>query len=141
MMENFRYSIEGGAISGGQDFTALLPTGALAESFFVHVTDPTAVDETAAPALRLAAYPNPFNPRATLFFHLPTAARVSLNIYDVAGRHVATLLGGNTLAAGDQRLVWEGRNDAGRIQPSGIYLARLLTEDGFSAERHLVLLR
>ncbi len=72
----------------------------------------------------LHAYPNPFNPQVTLSFALPRAADVTLEVFDVAGRRVATLWHGE-LAAGLHTLTWDGRDLAGRDAPSGRYLARL----------------
>jgi photosystem II stability/assembly factor-like uncharacterized protein len=65
-------------------------------------------------------YPNPFNPVTAITLELPAAAPVTLKVYDLAGREVATLLDG-TLSAGRHRVDW----DAGRLA-SGVYLARLI---------------
>ncbi len=85
-------------------------------------------DLTAAPvvpaALGLSAQPNPFNPTTELRFSAPAGAPVNLSIHDLAGRCVATLLAGPA-TGGEQRVVWEGRDAAGRALPTGVYLARL----------------
>jgi flagellar hook assembly protein FlgD len=64
---------------------------------------------------------------------------VQLLIYDVAGRHVATLIDG-TLPAGRHAHAWDGRDTAGRPQPAGVYSCRLRSaeQDLF---RRLILLR
>lgn len=97
----------------------------------VGIEDPS--DEPDAPpaptALTMSAHPNPFNPRVTLSFELPTAGLVDLSLHDVAGRHVATLVHGHR-RAGAQTVIWEGRDEAGRPLPSGRYLARLVTHAG-----------
>jgi hypothetical protein len=64
-------------------------------------------------------YPNPFNSSTTIAFSLPTNANVSLQIYDLTGREVSTLLQGN-LNAGEHQIVWSA--DGVR---SGLYFARL----------------
>ena len=76
----------------------------------------------------LPAEPNPFNPRTTLRFELPAAASVRLEVYDVAGRRVRTLVAAD-LAAGPHEVRWDGRDGAGRGLPSGSYLARLVAGD------------
>lgn len=85
-------------------------------------------DLTAAPvvpaALALRAQPNPFNPATELRFSAPAGAPVNLSIHDLAGRCVATLLAGPA-TGGEQRVVWNGRDAAGRALPTGVYLARL----------------
>ena len=73
-----------------------------------------------------AAYPNPFNPTTVLGFDLPLTGRVSLKVYDVLGRNVATLVDG-VRAAGSYRLTFDGRGLS-----SGLYFARL--EAGASSE-------
>ena len=80
----------------------------------------------AAPALtRLApATPNPFNPKTTLSFSLAEAGGARLSIHDAGGREVRVLCEG-TMAAGIHELVWDGRDDAGRALPSGVYFQRL----------------
>lgn len=80
------------------------------------------------------AYPNPFNPITTIGFALPQAARVSLIVYDVSGRIVATLVNG-WREAGNHEVTF----DAGEL-PSGVYLAKL-EAGNFSAVQKLVLLK
>ncbi|MHB8079990.1 MAG: M28 family metallopeptidase [Candidatus Krumholzibacteriia bacterium] len=75
---------------------------------------------------RLAAWPNPFNPRLTVAFNLAAAAPGEIALYDLAGRRVRTLASGE-LPAGEQRRTWDGRDDRGRLLPSGVYLCRLRT--------------
>jgi hypothetical protein len=53
----------------------------------------------------LAAYPNPFNNSVRISYDLPKAGEVELNIYDVLGRHVQTLLN-QTVSAGTHSIVW-----------------------------------
>ncbi len=73
-------------------------------------------------------YPNPFNPSTTIRFDLPEAAEVRLVVYDLMGREVARLVDGQ-VAAGYQRVVWNGRDASGKNVPSGMYIARLVTPE------------
>ena len=66
----------------------------------------------------LAPYPNPFNPTTTIRFNLPEAGKVSLVIYDVTGREVASLVNGH-LSPGEHQAVWNAEGFS-----SGIYFAR-----------------
>ena len=86
--------------------------------------------------------PNPFNPRTSFSFTLNKTEQVSLKIYDTRGRMVRTVLSG-TLKAGsyDRVYSWDGRDDKGRIAPSGIYFFRLSTESGFSQAKKMTLLK
>jgi len=89
--------------------------------------------------LALAAYPNPFNPKTTLRFALEEPGRAELAIYGVNGRRLRTLLS-EPLPAGEHRVNWDGRDDAGRELPSGVYLARV-TKGAMRGEQRLTLLR
>ncbi len=93
----------------------------------------TGVDEGSSlpsPYRTLLAVPNPFNPTTDISFFLDTGTHAVVNIHDVNGRLVRVLHEG-TLIAGQHLLSWDGRDDLGHIQPSGVYLARLV-EDGKS---------
>ncbi len=79
-------------------------------------------------------YPNPFNPVTTIPFSLNTQAFVTLRVYDVLGREIATLLQEKRDAG-----VHETRFDATGL-PSGVYLYRLTSETKTESKR-LVLLR
>jgi hypothetical protein len=83
--------------------------------------------------------PNPFNPRTTLSFALPSASHVELSVYDVSGRLVATLLDENR-PAGTHRVVWDGRNRAGERAASGVYLYRIQA-GSFTDTKRMVLLK
>lgn len=85
----------------------------------------TAVPAAPARAALLPNRPNPFNPSTELRFVLAEPAVVTLAIHDLAGRRLRLLLDGESRAAGEQRLTWDGRDDAGEALPSGVYLVRL----------------
>ncbi len=102
--------------------------------FFLNATswllarDGTAVDggESGGPprlGLGLTAAPNPFNPTTSVGFTLPAAARVTVVVHDAQGRAVRRLLDARR-EAGRHVLRWDGRDDAGRPLPSGLYLVR-----------------
>ena len=81
-----------------------------------------------------AAYPNPFNPQATLRYDVPETGRVRLVLYDVLGREVAVLLDSERQAGTHTAVV-----DAFELT-SGQYLVRM-TAEGFVQTRPLTLLR
>jgi hypothetical protein len=68
---------------------------------------------------------------------LPRAARARVDLYDLRGRHMRTLVDG-TLPAGPSALRWDGADDAGRVLASGLYLAHLTTPFGARRARLLV---
>ena len=69
-------------------------------------------------------YPNPFNPSTSISFFLPERANVLLEIFDIGGRRVRTLVNGAT-APGRHVVAWDGRNDSGASIASGVYCYRL----------------
>jgi len=71
--------------------------------------------------------PNPFRATATLTFTLAKPGRVDAAVYDVLGREVRILARRADFTAGPQRLVWDGRDDAGRAARPGTYFVRLQT--------------
>lgn len=69
-------------------------------------------------------YPNPFNPATQIRFSLHEQADVTLEVYDVLGRSVATLVNDN-LQAGSHTVTWDVRNSEGDNFSSGVYIYRL----------------
>ncbi|MBD3220605.1 T9SS type A sorting domain-containing protein [bacterium] len=90
--------------------------------------------EDARPGLQVRAAPNPFTGQTAFRFTLPTRQPVELAVFDLAGRRVATLARG-TLAAGRHGVTWDGQDDGGRPQPSGVYVYRLRSPGQVVVER------
>jgi len=84
-------------------------------------------------------HPNPFNPTTTLRFEIASRGRASLRIYDVRGALVRTLFD-ETREGGPGTSTWDGRDDAGRVVSSGVYLYSL-NAGGESRTRKMVLLK
>lgn len=70
--------------------------------------------------------PNPFTDRTKMSFSIPTHERVSLAVYDVAGRLVKQLLNEN-LPPGNHSVYWDGRDALGQLAGNGVYFYRLAT--------------
>ena len=70
-------------------------------------------------------FPNPFNPATMIRYGVPEASAVSLVIYNVLGRKVATLEAGREREVGYHAVVWDGRDDAGAQVASGVYFAQM----------------
>jgi hypothetical protein len=89
--------------------------------------------------LRLDVAPNPFNPRTTFTYELPAAAAVDLSVYGLDGRRLRRLES-RRAPAGPHAVAWDGRDDAGRTLPAGVYLARLRA-DGRTAAKRICLVK
>ncbi len=81
-------------------------------------------------------YPNPFNPSTVIGFSLPTQDNVTLEIFDVTGRMVASIYRDQTLAAGYHTTTFNA--DA---LSSGIYVTRLITSNGSVFTNKMVLMK
>lgn len=102
----------------------------------------TEVEEADAPvlpgtdpaSLSLAIGPNPFRTATTVRFSLGEAARVEVEIFDVTGRKVRVLARSHR-SAGEHRIAWDGRDDAGRALSPGLYLCRVRAGDAKLQQR------
>ena len=75
-------------------------------------------------------YPNPFNPTTTIRFDVPefyANKKVSLQVFNIVGQRVATLLNGN-VDSGQHEITWDSRNDQGNPLPSGMYFVIMQAE-------------
>jgi len=84
--------------------------------------------------LYLSNYPNPFNTQTVITYALPRNSLVTLTIHNILGQKVRSLADSGK-SKGYHRAVWDGRNDAGGIVSSGIYLYRLKAGDQESIRR------
>ena len=84
-------------------------------------------------------YPNPFNPETIISYQLPEATEVELEIYNLLGERVLTLVD-RRQSAGDYSVKWRGTDDSGRRVTSGVYIYRLKTR-GFVESKRMLLLR
>lgn len=75
-----------------------------------------------------ANYPNPFNPTTTIRYGLPQASNVRLEVINLLGRHVATLVDRRE-KPGYHAVVWDGRDDRGETVASGAYFYRIIAGD------------
>ncbi len=84
-------------------------------------------------------YPNPFNPVTTITYALPEPADVRLEVYNVMGQRVRTLVA-TQQTAGYHTVRWDGRDAAGQWVASGMYLYRIQT-DTFAQTRKMLLIK
>jgi hypothetical protein len=68
--------------------------------------------------------PNPFNPSTIISFMVPEQSLVQVSVYDVCGKKHGDLLR-RVMPAGSHSVVWDGKNEAGRPLPSGVYILML----------------
>ena len=79
-------------------------------------------------------YPNPFNPSTIIPYQLPVAAHVRLQVFNLLGQRIATLVDGEQ-PAGFHSARWDGTDAAGRAVGAGVYLYRLQSGSRVATER------
>jgi len=84
-------------------------------------------------------YPNPFNPTTNIEYYLPQDSWMKLDIYNVLGQKVFTLVN-EYQKSGYRRITWDGRDNQGRLLSSGIYLY-LMSAGEFTQTKKMVLLK
>jgi len=86
-------------------------------------------------------FPNPFNPNTNIQFTLKQPAKVSLNVFNIKGQKIKTLLEGKkTLKADTHTIIWNGKDENGNKVGSGIYLYKMSSKD-FTDIRKMILLK
>ncbi|MEJ2635171.1 MAG: FlgD immunoglobulin-like domain containing protein [Calditrichia bacterium] len=86
-----------------------------------------------------ANYPNPFNPITTIEYTLPEKSNVTLNVYNLLGEKVKTLVN-SSQAAKSYRVTWDGTNDRGVKVASGIYIYKI-NAGNFAESRKMILMK
>ena len=83
-------------------------------------------------------FPNPFNPRTTIEYQLPTPAQVRLEVYNLLGQRVKVLVE-KRQKAGYYAVAWDGRDERDVRVASGIYIYRLKAGSFVRARKMIVL--
>ena len=115
-------------LTAGPQIMRFVPTaGAFNLNYFDIVSAPAAVLPDGGPGRDVlhAAYPNPFNRTMAIRYDLQARVPVRLAIFDVRGGLIKTLLAGETIDVGSHEVIWDGRDEAGRVAATGIYFYRL----------------
>ena len=84
-------------------------------------------------------YPNPFNPETNIEYQIPEPAFVSIEIFNILGQKVKTLVS-ESKEAGYHQARWDGASDSGRDVPSGVYFYRM-NAGNFSQTMKMVMLK
>ena len=84
-------------------------------------------------------YPNPFNPKTMIRFTLPKDSRVKLEVYNILGQKVKTLVD-EKFAARVKEVEWDGKDSKGLEVASGIYFYKIIA-DSFSDVKKMVMLK
>ena len=110
-------------------------------SVVIFIDDPTDIGDGTVIPTKTELYrnfPNPFNPETTIRFSVINSGNVSIQIYNLRGQKIKTLLE-NNMDAGVHSVVWDGTDDSGRTVGSGVYFYQMQTTDFTDTKRMLLL--
>ncbi len=103
--------------------------------YSTHEVDPV---DVLAFSPSLSNYPNPFNPETTISYSIPQKGRVKIEVFNVRGQKVTTLVN-ESQEAGNHSVVWNGRDKSDKACSSGIYFYRLETGSHTKTRKMLLL--
>ncbi|MCP4685385.1 MAG: T9SS type A sorting domain-containing protein [bacterium] len=129
----------------GDSPSLLSLTGRVGDTILIYqFQTPTDADEPGTPPNLPSGfalhqnYPNPFNNETVLTFANDTRQHLTLSVYNVLGQKIAVLHDQPT-SAGEHSVSWNGTDDCGREVASGIYFARLRSENGSTLVKMILL--
>jgi len=83
-------------------------------------------------------YPNPFNSETTIEYTLPREDKVVMEIYDITGQKVLTLIN-TTKPEGLHRVTWDGRDDFGKSVSGGVYFCHIILDNSSQTKKIILL--
>ena len=87
-----------------------------------------------------ANYPNPFNPVTTISYSVKNAGYVKIDIYNILGQHVHTLVDGYRVPGTLYRVSWNSENQSKIPISSGVYFYRMVS-GGFETEGRMTIIK
>jgi len=135
LVDTLRISWPSGTV---QEFLAFLADRRVTIS---ETEDPSAVGDDKEPVSLpslFASAPNPFGRSTRIAFRVTRRSEVSLTLYDVSGRRVRRLIDAASVDVGTHGVVWDGRDDVGRLLGAGVYYYRLKAGDRSLTRRTLL---
>ena len=111
--------------SDDYEITSVIVANILSEAMEIELTDKILPD-----VFELSQnFPNPFNPNTQIHFTLGKDELVSLNIFNIQGRLVSSLINNSNYSAGYHNITWDGTNTLGTQVPSGMYMYKLESDN------------
>jgi hypothetical protein len=109
-------------------------------AYEVYSTPATGIEEISSPGNfhLYQNFPNPFNPSTTIKYTLPSESSIQLKIFDIKGELIKSMTR-DKIIAGDHEIAWDGTNDKGVRQPSGVYVYQLKVNNSSSARKMILL--
>jgi hypothetical protein len=100
------------------------------------------IPHTSEPIYNLTNYPNPFNPTTTISFDLhKNIGNAVIEIYNIKGQKLKTLYAFPNGSLGTRSVVWDGTDNYHNQVSSGVYLYRLINDEGVLISKKMLLLK
>jgi len=109
-------------------------------STYNYSIETSAQDDLQKPEISLSNYPNPFNPETNIIFSLPGDSNIELDIFNIKGQKIKTLLR-DQIEAGEHSITWNGEDASGKKVSSGVYLYKLKVNDDKEIIKKCMLLK
>jgi hypothetical protein len=104
------------------------------EDFNFIMVDIPEINANRPEELKISSFPNPFSEDITIHYILPAKSRVELNLYDLTGKKVITLID-EEIEAGEQTVPWNGRDSEGQEVSPGLFIGLLKYNNQFTVFR------
>ena len=123
-IDDLIFNVESNSLSGNK---VVACTSNYIDALSLDFITPNIADEnTSIPEISMLNYPNPFNPETTISFTTAKRGKTKLEIFNIKGQKVKTLLNEN-IEAGSHNVVWNGTDNSYKNVASGIYFIKILT--------------
>lgn len=83
-------------------------------------------------------YPNPFNPVTIINYQIPKSIQVEIIVFNTLGQEIRTLINENR-SAGYHQVIWDGKDNLGRMVSTGTYLYQMKTEDFIDVKKMILI--
>jgi hypothetical protein len=121
--------------------------GGMVKYASISVEMPAPITESNSPEIALPVtdaylfnnYPNPFNPETTIKFETKAAENVTLEVFNIKGQRIATLVN-DVLPAGTHQIVWNGKDSSNNSVSSGVYFYKLRS-GRYTATKKMILMK
>jgi hypothetical protein len=124
-----------GPLDGGASFTPQIVPGSIYYGIATGIEDQKALPTEFKIAQN---YPNPFNPVTKIDFALPKSGMVTLDVFNLLGQKVKTLIS-EPMEAGFHSVIWNGQDASGKSVPSGAYFYKITAGDYRDAKKMMLL--
>jgi hypothetical protein len=131
-------TVEFGGLIDGESPSTKAELMAKYLNFFGDILTDLDEQEFASSENSVNVYPNPARDEVNFTFNVDVAGEYSLEIYSVNGQRISSVFEGR-MTTGQQRLTWNGLNDAGQEIPGGFYFYQLNTPDGVVSGKVLMM--